>query len=78
MSVIREEPKMLRKAALVLAIAAALMLPSASFGKDGGHRGGYHGHYYGQCPLCPRKADMCGVELDVCFVPKADIPRALL
>jgi len=31
---------------LVLAIAAALMLPSATFGKGGGPRAGYHGHYY--------------------------------
>jgi len=38
---------MLRKTSLVLAIAAALMLPSATFGKGGGPRGGYHGHYYG-------------------------------
>ena len=39
--------QMLRKTSLVLAIAAALMLPSATFGKGGGPRGGYHGHYYG-------------------------------
>ena len=38
--------KMLRKTSLVLAIAAALMLPSASFGKGGDHRVGYHGRYY--------------------------------
>jgi len=39
--------QMLRKTSLVLAIAAALMLPSATFGKGGGPRGGYHGRYYG-------------------------------
>jgi hypothetical protein len=38
--------KMLGKTSLVLAIAAALMLPSASFGKAGDHRVGYHGRYY--------------------------------
>ena len=38
--------KMLRKTSLVLAVVAALMLPSATFGKGGGHYGGYHGRYY--------------------------------
>jgi len=33
---------MLRTTSLVLAIAAALMLPSATFGKGGGPRGSYH------------------------------------
>src|SRR6476619_5436934 len=37
---------MLRKTSLVLAIAVALMLPSASFGKSGDHRVGYHGRYH--------------------------------
>jgi hypothetical protein len=41
-----ERSKMLRKTSLVLAIAVALMLPSASFGKGGYHRVGYHGRYY--------------------------------
>jgi hypothetical protein len=36
---------MLRKTSLVIAIAAALMLPSATFSKGGGHRSGYR--YYG-------------------------------
>jgi hypothetical protein len=37
--------KMLRKTSLVLAIAGALMLPSATFGKGDAPRGGYHGGY---------------------------------
>ena len=37
---------LLRKTSLVLAIAAALMLPSATFGKGDGPRAGYHGRYH--------------------------------
>lgn len=37
---------MLRKVALVLATAATLMMPSATFGKSTAPRGHHYSHYY--------------------------------